>query len=373
MTSVLVLSQRGQKNGLCRVPGYTAFLEAEQVLVDTALADLAVIQRGGGTTSLRLRRIIGRTWRRTFGSNQALPRFPMVPDVGVEIGRTRNRYDLAVFVAYTIWDLPMLERLKIARRHAHQVVAGFPELWISDLDDRRALLEPFDLLDHIFVGMPESTRVLGRLLDRKVHYLPMAVDTERFAAIDASAQRPIDVLGIGRRRPDLHEALIVWAEKSSRHYLYDTAPGSLVSDFQTHRENLAGTYRNTSLAITHYAKFDLPEVIGTQREIPGRLWEGLAAGALMVGQPPQPELQRDCLGREVVWELPKDPGSAVDLIDDLLRLDHQQERSNNVRLALEGNDWGHRWSTVFDTSGIARPVGLEQRLDRLTDLASMVR
>jgi hypothetical protein len=366
---VALVSQRSRPDGYGRQPGYTAFVEAEDVLVEASRADLVLVNRNPTTAHLRLRRAAGRAYRRVMGSTRALPVLPLAADAGVERGRRRNRYDLTAFVGITIWDLSMLERLHELRRRSEQIVAWFPEVWVTELADQRVRREPFDLVDHLFVGAADSAMRLGEILNRPVHYLPMAVDAERFAPADLSQPRPLDVLGIGRRRPDLHQALLEWSASMPGRYLYDTAPAPAVTDFRAHREQLAATYRRASIAITHYAKFDQPEMIGHQREIPGRLWEALASGTVMVGHPPDPVLQRDWPGGEVVIPLPEDPRAAVELIDEITRHPRQERRRHQVRLALERNDWAHRWHTVFVTAGLAVPPGLSARLARLATAA----
>ena len=137
------------------------------------------------------------------------------------------------------------------------------------------------------------------------------------------------MLGIGRRDPHLHQALLDWSRKTRRLYLYDTIAGGSVPDPQAHRENLADHYQRTRVAITNYAKWDVPEVVGEEREIPGRLWEGLASGAQMIGKPPDEELQTRVLGHPVVAPIPDDPSAAVDAINEAVVTDQTEATSGS--------------------------------------------
>jgi hypothetical protein len=367
---VLVVSHRRRPDSASRQPGYVSFTEAEAALVAVSAADTAYLTISPSAPSMRLRRAAGHGYRRLGGSNRLLPALPRDrAGATFDGGPVSGRYDLAVFVAMTVWDLPLLERLHDLRRRADRVAVWIPELWLSELADSRIGHEPFALADDLFVGVADSAPALSGVAGRPVTYLPMAVDAVRFAALNPGGPRPIDVLGIGRRLPRLHEALLDWTRKTGRHYVYDTLQGGQVNDYEAHRENLADTYRRSSLAITHYAKFDRPDEIGDQREIPGRLWEALASGVAMVGMPPDEALQRNRPGQAVVRELPTDPAAAVELIDDLCHQDLEAERRRNVHLALTANDWAHRWHSLFETVGLPAPVGLDTRLELLADLA----
>ena len=369
---MLVFTHRHRPDGYGRQPGYIGFAEAEDVLAAVSGADWAHLNVSPEARMLRVRRAAGRQYRRVAGRSRDLPGFMAHGRAGFGYdsdGPLRKRYDLAVFVAITVWDLPLLERVLDARRRADRVVVWFPEVWPLELADPRLALEPFALADDIFVGVADSAPILSGLLGRPVEYLPMGCDVMRFAALNPAEPRPIDVLGIGRRLPALHDALLDWAGKTGRHYVYDTISGGEVHDVAAHRENLAHSYRRSKLAITHFAKFDRPDEIGDQRENPGRLWEGLASGVVMAGMPPRPELQRRFPGAEVVVELPRDPHQAVEAIDQLVQEPHEDLRRGNVHLALDANDWGHRWRTVFETAGLPVPSGLQTRLDHLAALA----
>ncbi len=369
---VLVISHRHRPDGYARQPGYVGFGEAEDVLAATSGADWAHLNVSPEARMLRVRRAAGRQYRRVGGRSLDLPGFMAHGRAGFGYdsdGPLRPRYDLAVFVSITVWDLPLLERVLDARRRADRVAVWFPEVWPLELADPRLALEPFALADDMFVGVADAAPILSEQLGRPVHYLPMACDVVRFAPLNPAEPRPVDVLGIGRRLPALHDALLDWSRKSGRHYVYDTISGGEVLDMAAHRENLADSYRRSKVAITHFAKFDRPDEVGDQRENPGRLWEGLASGVVMAGLPPRPDLQLRFPGAEVVIELSDDPHEAVAAIDHLVQEPHEEMRRRNVRLALTANDWAHRWSTVFETAGLPVPTGLQTRLDHLAALA----
>ena len=338
--------------------------EAEDLLVRLGGAQLYRLDRRDQRQSPRLRRAVGRSLRRAAGPRVLLP--PRSAGAPVRDGP----YDLAVAVLYSVWNLPLLEAIP-GLRDSGRIVGWFPEVWPPQLDDRLAL-EPFAILDEIFVGEPRSAALLERLLQRPVHVLPVATDVEVFSdggrVLDRiERQRPIDVCNIGRRDPALHLALAEWSARTDAYYVYDTTSGATVVDPAAHRMALAGQLRRTRVKIASHAKHDEPEVTGGVRWLPARVWDGLASGAVLAGFPPDPDAQRDLFGREVVHPLPEgDPAAAVATIAELTSGCAAAERRANVRTAMAGHDWSHRWVEVFRTCGLRPPPGVLQRAQRLT-------
>ncbi|MEZ5409410.1 MAG: hypothetical protein R2761_15385 [Acidimicrobiales bacterium] len=366
---VLVVGHDARPDDLPRMPGYVAFSEAADVLASAAGADVAQLCISPTSPSMRVRRILGRRYRRAAGRGRSLPALPGDERAATVDAPLADRYDLLVFVAVTEWDLPLLERLHHLRRRADRVAVWFPEVWPRDFQDRRLALEPFGMVDDLYVGVADSAPLLAGVADAPACYLPMAVDVVRFAPDGLDGSRPVDVLGIGRRLPALHEALLDWSRRTGRYYVYDTVDGGEVLQPRAHRQNLASLYRRSNLAVTHYAKFDQPERIGDQREIPGRVWEGLAGGTVMAGMPPSEALQEHRPGAAVVEALPDAPADAVAMLDELCRRPNGPVRRRNLHLALTANDWGHRWAVVFERAGLAIPSGLRARLDHLAERA----
>ncbi|MEL7156810.1 MAG: glycosyltransferase [Actinomycetota bacterium] len=367
--NVLIVSQRARPDGFGRQPAYISFLEAEDTLAEATGADLVTIDASPRDRRIQLRRIAGRQLRRVAHGGVALPPLPTPGPSRPRIELPRQHYDVGVFVGFTNWDLPMLERLPEIRAACDHLVAWMPEVWASDLERRAARYEAFGILDSLVVGMDAGARILADLAPIPVSYVPLAVDTVRFSPTVPDRVRPIDVLGIGRRDPALHEALLAWSHKAGTHYVYDTMSGAVVPDIAAHRRNVGDTYARTSIALTNYAKSDQPEVTRGEREIPGRLWEALAAGALMVGSPPDEDLQQRVIGRTVVIERPEDPAAAVELIAELVAADNRDARIASTQLALRRHDWAHRWRQILRNGGVAVPRGLETRIDNLAAMA----
>lgn len=358
----MLISQRVTGGPVAHL-AYGAWSEAEDVLAATSGWPVGLLDRHGMEPQVRIRRVAGRMARRVLRRSLLIPPTASEPDV--------EQPEHVVFLAYTPWDLPLLERLKSLRRSGATVSVWLPEVWPVTLEDPRLAYECFSMVDHLFVGIDEAVEPLRRLApDSQVHVLPPAVDVELFRPPSPFGARGISVLGIGRRDPDQHRELLEWAKHRSALYLYDTTTSAAV-DWKEHRLALANWYQQSAVAICNYAKMGRENETGGLRVLPGRLFESLAAGALMVGVAPDPAIQRRVLGTEVVEPVEPRPGSLVAVLDRLgSGPEAQSIRVRNIALACRGHDWGHRWKAMFEVLGIALPCGLKSRLDDLGKVAT---
>lgn len=363
---IAVVTRRSASEGTAAHVAYGTWTEAEDVLIDSADTDLVVIDRPIETRSIQVRRRVGQTLRRVAGEKAALPRSPGDSPLQALGGR----YDLAVFMAYSIWDLPLLEEMGQLRKFADNIAVWFLEAWPSSFLGGRVANEPFHTVDHIFVGMDAAVEPLAEVLGREVTYLPIATDTIRFSPQSASSSRPIDLIGLGRRRDEHHREMLKWSLDHDRFYLFDTGTVSRPRDLTAHRDALGRWYSQSKLATCNYAKNDEVHISGDLRVMPGRLWEGLAAGAALVGLAPNEISQREIFGRTVVHQFPEDDRELPAFLEDTRQGHAAEDVTANVRLALEGHDWAHRWKAMLDHLGLETPTALQIRIDDLADRAS---
>jgi glycosyltransferase involved in cell wall biosynthesis len=356
----LLISQRLTGGPVAHL-AYGAWAEAEDVLASTANWPVGLLDRHGMDPRIRVRRVAGRFARR-FG-----PRATLVPPTrSVPVVESTEH---VVFLAYTPWDMPLLEQLKGLRTSGATISVWLPEVWPTGLDDPRLAYECFSLIDHIFVGLDEAVDPFHRIApNSEIHVLPPAVDVEMFRPATPFGHRGVTVLGIGRRDAAQHDELLDWSTRRDELYVYDTTKGR-APDWKEHRRALAGWYQHTSIAVCNYAKMGSESETGGLRVLPGRLFEALAAGAVMVGVPPDPAVQQRVLGCEVVQ--PIEPGSLSSTLDRILADERVPDlRRSNIALACRAHDWGHRWRTMFSALGMAVPVGLRNRLSDLDKVAA---
>ena len=264
-----------------------------------------------------------------------------------------------------MFDLFAVQLVSNLRRRSDRLVVVAPEAWPSELDQPTIGLEPFELVDHVFVGGRAAASAIGRVVDRPSSPLPPAVDVLRFAAKGWQRPRPIFAFNPGRRSPGQHRRLLDQSERGAGIYLYDTLTGGSVTDATAHRAHYSRVLQDTDLLVTNYAKFDLPDTIGTSREVPGRVFEGLAAGCRLIGEAPDTEaLAAAGLDGAVIHPFDLD-GRTFPVLDEA---DGPAERAANIGLAARTADWAHRWQRITSTMGIGMGSEVARRLQELGEL-----
>jgi len=261
-------------------------------------------------------------------------------------------------------------------RAAEVRAAYIEEMWMRNIPlqpDVRRFMHEFD---HVFVGCEATVGLLAEHLDVPVSYLPPSVDTDRFAA-DPWPPAAIDVYAMGRRQPDLHDALAAWADADpSRFYLFDTFAGNPpVADHRQHRDKLADLIRRSRYFLVNEAKVDQPGETGRQSEVGYRFFEGAAAGAVMIGT----ATTAPAFDRLFDWDEPVIvvDDSGADLADRIAELDADPERRRGIRRrnaagSLRAHDPAHRWRTVLATLDVAETAGTDERIRRLAERADEV-
>ena len=359
-SDVLVLSQQDLKGTASRSLANASHFEAEDVLVASAGADRISFTAEDGDLPLRVRRQLGALLR----SRKPETSLPAIGGSGLKLQRD---YRLAVALVRTAWDVSLLETVVDLRRRADVVVLWVFEMWPSDVTAKLGLA-PFHLADHVLVGTTNEAAVaLDLLISAPVSFMPSGIDFETFGAPDPSIDRPISLMNIGRRDESFHDLFLERARADGRWYLFDTTSGGLLRDHREHRWLLAQHYRSSNVAMTSAAKFDrVASGERALRAVPSRLFEALAAGAVMVGGPPPSEAnQLDQVGEVVVHELPTEPSDAVRFVEDLARADLVEERRHNIDLARRHHDWSDRWLQVFELVKQPPPDGLELRREQI--------
>lgn len=335
--------------------------EFEDVVVD---ADLTAHMETAAVPTESVRRL---AWRAHRAGRLVLDRSKPGPDGADELvfAMAQSPTDLADHMVFA----PMI-------RAGGSSAAYIEEMWVKNVplqpDVRRFLAE----FDHVFVGCEGTVESLGEHLQTPVSYLPPSVDMDRFAA-DPWPATAIDVYAMGRRHPQLHDALQRWADADQhRFYLYDTFSGNVpIADHAQHRRKLADIIRRSRFFLANEAKVDEPNHTGHQSEVGYRFFEGAAAGAVMVGL----SITAPAFERLFGWDEPVvtvDP-SGDDIAERLKELDQDAGRRDAIRRrnaagSLRTHDVAHRWRQVLDTLGLEVPAGVTERIDRLADRADHV-
>jgi len=157
-------------------------------------------------------------------------------------------------------------------------------------------------------------------------------------------------------------------------YVYDTFPSIFteVYDHIQHRDFYAALAKRSKYFMVAPGKMDAPEETQGQVTIGFRYYEGAAAGAVMIGQPPNCQEFRDMFGwPDVVIQVQPD-GS--DIQNVLASLNSEPERVSkimrrNTAEALLRHDWVYRWKRIFQVAGIEPSPRMAEREHRLKKLA----
>ena len=224
---------------------------------------------------------------------------------------------------------------------------------------------------------------MARIVGRPCTYLPLAVDVLRFAPWPDPPPRSIDVCNIGRRSPVTHEALLRLARDRRIFYYYDTVRASgergrqmtfRVGNASEHRLLLASLLQRTRYFVANRARVNEPEISEGKEEISSRFYEGVAAGAVMLGEPPvSDEFSRQFDWPDAVIRLPFDSAGVAAILESIDADPRRIERirRDNVHQAALRHDWVHRLHTVFDTLGIRPTEAMLARGERLRSIANL--
>ena len=191
------------------------------------------------------------------------------------------------------------------------------------------------------------------------------------------------MVNIGRRSEVTHQALLELARQGGIFYYYDTvrATGAggkqmtfSVGNSAEHRLLLASLLRRSRYYLAYRARVNEPEQTEGREEISGRFYEGVAAGAVLRGEPPRNEqFLRQFDWPEVVLPLPFEAPAVGEV---LARLDSDPARLDRIRRANAHHaalrqDWLHRLQTVFQAAQLAATPAMLEREQRLRKLAAL--
>jgi len=293
--------------------------------------------------------------------------------------RLSRDYDLFFPVFNHPYELYALATIPGWRDHCKAAACFVSEIWVQTLPGY--LLELLAGFDHVFVGMRQTVGEVARIIGRPCTYLPLATDVVRFAPLPTPPGRVIDVCNIGRRSPITHDALIRLARERKMFYYYDTVAASgadkkqrtfSVSDASEHRLLLASVLQRSRYYIANRSRVNEPEFTQGRDEISARFYEGAAAGALMIGEPPRTEeFDRQFDWPDAVIRLPFDSPDVAEILADI---DKDEERvlrirRDNLKNAALRHDWVHRLRIVFETLGLPPTPAMVAREKRLEGLA----
>ncbi|MBI5071108.1 MAG: glycosyltransferase family 1 protein [Deltaproteobacteria bacterium] len=284
------------------------------------------------------------------------------------------RYELVFVALEALSDLLVLQPIDWLLRLAPASICFVDEVWRKGLRDRGGelrLLRPFD---RVLLGTAGSVEELQELSGRPCGYLPPSVDAAALCPYPLAPARAIDVYSMGRRSPQTHGALLELAERRLWFYLYDTLAANRVQNHREHRRQLGNLLRRTRYFLAYPGKADAAVETGGQSEIGFRYFEGAAAGALLVGEPPaNPWFERlfgwpDAIV-PLAWGSTAVEEALAPLEADPARV--ERARRANVAGALLHHDHVYRWAEILSAVGLPETAAMERRRRELRRLAAL--
>ncbi len=290
-------------------------------------------------------------------------------------------YELFFPVFNHPYELFALAAVPDWRKRCRVAACFISELWLQQFP--HYLLEMLAPFDHVFVAVRHPIDELARLVGRPCTYLPLAADVPRFAPYPLAPERTINVCNIGRRSQVTHQALLQLAARDQGFfYYYDTVAASgldmkqrtfRVQDPREHRLLLASLLRRSRYYFAHRAFVNDPSFTRGRDEISSRVYEGAAAGTVMLGEAPRGE----DFAQQFDWTEPlvTVPFDCPDIARVLQELESDPERlarirRNNVRNSALRHDWLHRVRTVFEILGLSSTEAMQTRAEQLAAIAA---
>ena len=343
--------------------------EAQDVLVEVDDVDLVCLEPGRGHEFKKL-------WQARL-MYRDISRRGVFANPGLNKVRLTREYDLFVARCQTEKDLPHVNALKGWKDHCRISVCWIEEMYAAVIPKAKYWLHALNQFDHVFTSCLATVAPLAKALGRPIRWLPAAIDTLRFTPYPDPPARVIDVYSIGRRREGMHERLLQVAKRRRLFYIYDTFQASLseVFDHRQHRDHFANVLKRSWYFTVAAGKIDANAETEGQSELGHRYYEGAAAGAVLIGQPPN----SDSFAQMFPWPdavIAVQPDGS-DVMDILAELDSDPSRVSaasrrNAVGALLHHDWVYRWKEVLKVAGLEPSPGMLARERRLIELAAMV-
>ena len=287
-------------------------------------------------------------------------------------------YDMFFFVAWSPQSLVELTRIKDWRSRCKIAVAYLFELWATTLEQDRAYLKLLDQFDHVFLLHSKCLPALRSYTKAPCSMLPVGVDCLLATPYPTLPERTIDVYSIGNRSAAVHHKLLDRAQHKDFFYVYDTlaSSDSLVRDWSEHRLLLTNMIKRSRYFIGFSpASLGGPksDKVSGEAVLPGRLFEGAAGGAIILGSTPKcSEFETYFDWPNAVIEVSPDGSDVLAVMEDLEDSPDEMARirHDNIANCLLKHDWAYRWEHILNTVGLPAKPRLTARKAALAATAA---
>ena len=355
----LIFSRR---NAVRTLPFRCAHFEFEDVISEVDSAEIVAPQ-------------FDHTSRRYRHAKMIAYHSPLVLNPGIEKRDFESRYDLFIAICGDPSDLIAIHALGNWREKCKKAVCVIDELWVKQLSAYGNYLRMLRDFDLVCLYYSQSVEPLTKIIGTKCIYLPPAVDAIRFCPYPDPPERVVDIYSIGRRSAATHQALMQLTATENLYYIYDTTSADQVLNPVHHRDLYARTLKRSRYFIVNPGLIDRPEIRGNQIEIGYRYFDGIAAGAINIGERPLNDVFPQLFDwRDSMIDFPYNSTTFREHIQQFEESSSNSGgiRRTNIYQALLRHDWLYRWETILKAVDLEPLPAVDRRRERLHKLASLV-
>lgn len=359
---VLVLSLRNIEFAVSR--SYT--LEIEDTISDFEKVETISPAYFSNNSLNKFKNLLARNTFKIAGKGSVLS--PIMNDFKLE-----KEYDLFFYVCQYPIDLLYINTISNWRDKCKKAVCWVDEVWVKDVAKLKQQLLHLNKFDYIFTGLKSSAEAIDKIVQPPCHFMSPGIDAIKFCPYPSQPHRSIDVCSLGRRSEIMHAELLKLVEEKGIFYIYDTLQNMRMRKHYEHRSLYRNLIKRSRYFIAYKPKFDLGYA-NEQEEVSVRFFEGAAAGAVMLGLPPDCDSYRENFDwPDATIALPNNEANIGKIIADLNAQPQRLEkiRTNNVVNSLLRHDWVYRWGKILDIVGLSHTPEMERRQADLQNLAQM--
>jgi hypothetical protein len=205
-------------------------------------------------------------------------------------------------------------------------------------------------LNPCFVAYLEATTELKRRFPLgKFVWLPLAVRTEIF--YPRKDAKPNFAFYMGRRHEPLHQALLKYCEARGLKYVY--------SDKFMFGEEVGRAASSAQYFVVSPREVIDPKTKTAYSPLPMRCFEGLAAGARLLGAPPESGEYQALLPTDALCEVSLDGSDLAERLDrDRQNPDNQRAVDAAAAFVHEHHSWRRRGQQIYDYLEHGGPLDL---------------
>ena len=287
-----------------------------------------------------------------------------------------EEFDLFLFVGMRPQDLICLDSIRGWRERSRKAAAFLFETWSALVDEKRGYYRRLDPFDQVFLFNAGSVPRVQRATAAACSHLPAAVDCLAATPYPNPSPRPIDVFAMGRTDRTVHAQLVELTRRGELLYMWDLPPGAVVAGYEEARFRTYHLIRRSRLFTSFNFKIAAEKGRESRGEdtVPSRVFEGAAAGAVLIGTAPTvPEYAGLFDWEDALIEMPMDPVDVPAFYAELQAQPKRLRRAGalNAARSLRRHDWAYRWEEMLRRLDLPVPPAVGERKAALAALADI--